>query len=41
LHEATGSSEFDTHEDRLIPDTPLGGPSGGAVGGTPARKRAK
>jgi DnaK suppressor protein len=41
LHEATGSGMYDTDDDRLAPDTPLGGPSGGAVGGTPARKRAK
>ena len=41
LHEATGSGNFDTDDDRLAPDTPLGGPAGGAVGGTPARKRAK
>ena len=41
LHDATGSGNFDTDDDRLAPDTPLGGPAGGAVGGTPARKRAK
>lgn len=41
LHEASGSSKYDIEDDRLAPNTPLGGPSGGAVGGTPARKRAK
>jgi RNA polymerase-binding transcription factor DksA len=41
LDEATASSQFDVDDDRLDDRTPLSGPSGGAVGGTPARKRAK
>lgn len=41
LDEATASSNFDVEDDRLDDRTPLSGPSGGAVGGTPARKRAK
>jgi len=41
LDEATASGNFDVEDDRLDDNTPLSGPSGGAVGGTPARKRAK
>jgi RNA polymerase-binding transcription factor DksA len=41
LDEATASGHFDAADDRLDDHTPLSGPSGGAVGGTPARKRAK
>jgi RNA polymerase-binding transcription factor DksA len=41
LDEATGSGNFDVEDDRADDRTPLSGPSGGAVGGTPARKRAK
>jgi RNA polymerase-binding transcription factor DksA len=41
VEEATASSHFDVEDDRLDDRTPLSGPSGGAVGGTPARKRAK
>jgi RNA polymerase-binding transcription factor DksA len=41
LQEASGSGDFDIRDDRLQPNTPLGGPSGGAVGGTPARKRTR
>jgi RNA polymerase-binding transcription factor DksA len=41
VQEATASGNFDVEEDRLAPNTALGGPSGGAVGGTPARKRAR
>jgi RNA polymerase-binding transcription factor DksA len=41
LDEATGSSYFDVEDDRADENTPRSGPSGGAVGGTPARKRAK
>jgi RNA polymerase-binding transcription factor DksA len=41
LDDATGSSYFDAEDDRIDEDTPRSGPSGGAVGGTPARKRAK
>jgi RNA polymerase-binding transcription factor DksA len=40
LDEATGSSNFDVEDDRLDDSTPLSGRAGGAVGGTPARKRA-
>jgi RNA polymerase-binding transcription factor DksA len=40
LEEATASSHFDAEDDRRG-QTPLAGPSGGAVGGTPAFKRAK
>lgn len=40
LQEATGSSRFDLDEDRVSDDEPMSGPSGGAVGGTPARKRS-
>lgn len=40
LQEATGSSRFDSDEDRVSDDEPTSGPSGGAVGGTPARKRS-
>lgn len=41
VEEATASGNFDVEDDRLDDRTPLSGPSGGAVGGTPARKRAK
>src|SRR4051812_37957699 len=41
LDEATASGNFDVEDDRADDRTPLSGRSGGAVGGTPARKRAK
>ena len=41
LEEATASSNFDVEDDRAHGRTPLSGPSGGAVGGTPVFKRAK
>jgi hypothetical protein len=41
LDEATANGTFDFEDDRLDDRTPLSGRSGGAVGGTPARKRAK
>jgi DnaK suppressor protein len=41
LEDATASSNFDVEDDRAQGRTPLSGPSGGAVGGTPAFKRAK
>jgi RNA polymerase-binding transcription factor DksA len=41
LEEATASSHFDVEDDRTHGRTPLSGPSGGAVGGTPVFKRAK
>jgi RNA polymerase-binding transcription factor DksA len=41
LDEATGSSNFDIDDDRPEDNTPMSGFTGGAVGGTPARKRAK
>jgi DnaK suppressor protein len=41
LDEATGSGNFDADDDRGDDHTPTSGRSGGAVGGTPARKRAK
>jgi RNA polymerase-binding transcription factor DksA len=41
LDEAAGSSNFDAADDRADDRTPQSGFSGGAVGGTPARKRAK
>jgi RNA polymerase-binding transcription factor DksA len=41
LDEATGSSNFDFDDDRPDDRTPMSGFTGGAVGGTPARKRAK
>jgi RNA polymerase-binding transcription factor DksA len=41
LEEATASSQFDVEDDRSDGRTPLSGPSGGAVGGTPVFKRAK
>ena len=40
LQEATGSGRFDLDDDRVSNDEPTSGPSGGAVGGTPARKRS-
>jgi len=41
LDDATASGHFDFEDDRTDDRTPLSGRSGGAVGGTPARKRAK
>lgn len=41
LDEATASGNFDIEDDRADDRTPQSGRSGGAVGGTPARKRAK
>jgi RNA polymerase-binding transcription factor DksA len=41
VEEATASGYFDAEDDRSDDRTPLSGRSGGAVGGTPARKRAK
>jgi DnaK suppressor protein len=41
LDEATASGQFDADDDRSDDRTPQSGRSGGAVGGTPARKRAK
>jgi len=41
LDEATGSGNFDIDDDRPDDITPQSGFTGGAVGGTPARKRAK
>ncbi len=41
LDEATANGSFDVEDDRLDDRTPLSGRSGGAVGGTPARKRTK
>jgi RNA polymerase-binding transcription factor DksA len=41
IDEATASGQFDVDDDRADDRTPLSGPSGGAVGGTPARKRSK
>jgi RNA polymerase-binding transcription factor DksA len=41
LDEATASGNFDVEDDRSDDRTPQSGRSGGAVGGTPARKRAK
>jgi hypothetical protein len=41
LDQATGSGNFDVQDDRVDERTPMSGFSGGAVGGTPARKRAK
>jgi RNA polymerase-binding transcription factor DksA len=41
LDEATASGNFDAEDDRVDDRTPLSGRAGGAVGGTPARKRAK
>jgi hypothetical protein len=40
VDDATGSGNFDVDDDRTDDRTPLAGPSGGAVGGTPARKRS-
>jgi RNA polymerase-binding transcription factor DksA len=40
VDEAMGSGNFDFEDDRIDDHTPLSGRSGGAVGGTPARKRA-
>jgi RNA polymerase-binding transcription factor DksA len=41
LDDAMGSSNFDAEDGRGDERIPRSGPSGGAVGGTPARKRAK
>jgi RNA polymerase-binding transcription factor DksA len=41
LDEATGSGNYDAADDRVDDRTPQSGFTGGAVGGTPARKRAK
>jgi RNA polymerase-binding transcription factor DksA len=41
IDDATGSSNFDIEDDRPDDHTPMSGFTGGAVGGTPARKRAK
>ncbi|HEX3600137.1 MAG TPA: TraR/DksA C4-type zinc finger protein [Lacipirellulaceae bacterium] len=41
VDEATGSGNFDIDDDRVDDQTPQSGFRGGAVGGTPARKRAK
>ncbi len=41
IDEASGSSNFDADDDRADDRTPQSGFTGGAVGGTPARKRAK
>jgi RNA polymerase-binding transcription factor DksA len=41
LDDAMGSGSFDVEDGRGDGRTPRSGPSGGAVGGTPARKRAK
>ena len=40
LDDAMGSGNFDVEDDRVDDRTPLSGPTGGAVGGTPARKRS-
>lgn len=40
VDDATASGNFDIEDDRTDDRTPLSGPSGGAVGGTPARKRS-
>jgi len=40
LDEATANGRFDMEDDRVDKRTPLSGPTGGAVGGTPARKRS-
>lgn len=41
VDDATGSGNFDIDDDRVDDHTPQSGFRGGAVGGTPARKRAK
>ena len=41
IDEATASGNFDVEDDRTGDRTTLSGFTGGAVGGTPARKRAK
>jgi DnaK suppressor protein len=41
IDEATANSNFDIEDDRPDDRTPMSGFTGGAVGGTPARKRAK
>jgi RNA polymerase-binding transcription factor DksA len=41
VDEATANGSFDVEDDRVDDRTPMSGFTGGAVGGTPARKRAK
>jgi RNA polymerase-binding transcription factor DksA len=41
VDEATANGSFDIEDDRTDDRTPMSGFTGGAVGGTPARKRAK
>ena len=41
LDEATANGTFDVEDDRADDRTPQSGFTGGAVGGTPARKRAE
>jgi RNA polymerase-binding transcription factor DksA len=41
VDDATGSGNFDIEDDRADDHTPTSGFTGGAVGGTPARKRAR
>jgi RNA polymerase-binding transcription factor DksA len=41
VDDATASGNFDVEDDRTDDRTPMSGFTGGAVGGTPARKRAK
>ena len=41
LEDALGSGLFDNAGDKVESRPPYAGPSGGAVGGTPAEKRAK
>jgi RNA polymerase-binding transcription factor DksA len=41
VDEATASGHFDAEDDRNTGNTPLSGPAGGAMGGTPVFKRAK
>jgi RNA polymerase-binding transcription factor DksA len=41
VDEATANGSFDVEDDRTDDRTPMSGFTGGAVGGTPARKRAK
>jgi hypothetical protein len=40
VEEATASGRFDAEDDRVDDRTPRSGHAGGAVGGTPARKRS-
>jgi hypothetical protein len=41
LEEAMGSGDYDSDDGRGDPDEPHAGRGGGAVGGTPANKRAR